>query len=640
MPDFERLILNRDLKRIVPLLASRRSDVRLRAVQALGEARAWRAVGTLRDMLADPEPIVRTAVLDALVAIRRPESLDIVVNALRSAHRDVVEHAWRVLDRAGDEGHAAVARALPAFREDEATLERMLAHLDSSVLGSELIALLDHPDEAVVQRAREKLVAKGARADEALVEALLSGAERQARAIAALLRPRVGELVPVLVARYASVGDPERQRMLLYLLAEARTPVAADLLESELRSPHSRVRTTALALLSRYRERAVVAFKKLLKDPDFPDRGGLIAYVRQHWRLWGEALIDLLAVGEFDEWRVREFAKMALGGRRSLLPLVVERYLEQGDLSAEDVADLLLFDRAAMAENLALLGREPPAAGSERAARLAELLERVILREGPAAVALLTSAARAGACAAPRLFVRALARRVAADAAAAPALVSLLRHGAATSEPEARAGRLRREALEVVLEDVAATGPHLVQALALPGAPPELSEAVVRAGDQVLPGLVSALVEAWREGRDWRTYSSLLARMAGARVDVILPLFDHPEPDVQQAAFAAARGRKGDEIEAAVGAIVNEAVGLREVAPRVLWALDVLSGLRGLVARSAMQRLVSHPDRRVREQALRYVRRMVRFPSGVWERLDELDDEAPAPSDPRRGRRR
>jgi len=55
----------------------------------------------------------------------------------------------------------------------------------------------------------------------------------------------------------------------------------------------------------------------------------------------------------------------------------------------------------------------------------------------------------------------------------------------------------------------------------------------------------------------------------------------------------------------------------------VLWAIDVLSDLRGLGARSAMQRLVTHPDTRARDKALRYVRRMVRFPSGVWQKLDD-----------------
>ncbi len=605
MPDFEKLILNRDVKRLVQLLESRRLDVRVQAIAALGQARAWRATPLIAERLRDPEAAVRLAAVDALAAIRRREGVGALITALPNGHRDVADAAWRALLAMGGAEQAPLAESLPSLRQHVPLLLRVLDHLDPASIVPSLVELLDHPDERVVERAQARLATLGADADEALDAVFLNGTPQQAQAAAELWKPRAAARFDALAALLPRVaGDPDRQMALLYVLAETGDERAAPILRDLLRDPSRQVRITALALLTRFRTQAIEAFKNLLREPDFPDRSRLIAYVKQRWRMWGEALIDLLNSEDYSDWRVRELAKTALGGRSDLLPRIVQRYVEKGDLAVEDVADLVLFDpNAAVANVLAQITplAESPSEGGQRHATL---LRECVRRLGPQVVEPLANAARSPDCAAPAMAVRLLE---AVGAQAAAAVVSLLEYRAPGREG---VGAIVRGAARDTAAAIGAPcAPLLVRAMQLPGATREVEQALEALGDHVLAPVVSALVDAYAHERDWKLWCRLLAGLHGSEAEPILPLLNHPSAEVRRAAFRSLRGRGGPAVEEAMAREVNAALGRRAVEPRVLWALDVLEQLTTDGARRSIQKLVTHPDPRVKRRALDYVRR-------------------------------
>ena len=608
MPDFEKLILNRDVKRLVQLLGSRRQDYRLQAIRGLGAARAWREIPLLAERLRDDAPEIRLAAVEALAAIRRREGVDALIAALPDGHQDVANASWRALVAMGGAERIPLAESLRAFADHVPLLLRILDHLEPESILDALLGLLEHPDERVVERARARIATLGEAADDALASVFVGGTAKQAHEIAEIWKPRALALLDRVVALLERVPDePERKTALLYVLAESRDERTAPVFRGLLRDSSRQVRITALALLTRFRNQAIEAFKHLLREPDFPDRSRLIAYVKQRWRLWGDALVDLLSASDYSDWRVRELAKVTLGGRGDLLPRIVQRYLERGDLAVDDVADLLLFDPAVAMDNVLAQLRLQAEGGTDGGQRLWALLVECVNRLGVQAVAPLEKAATAPDCGSPSTAVRLLATL---GDPAAPSIVRLLEFRAPGREglgPLVRG--CARDAVRVV---GIPCGPLLVRAMQLPGSTKEVEEALVSLGDDALAPLVGALLDAYEHGRDWKTWCRLLTAMRGADPGPVLPLANHPSNEVRRAAFRALRGRGGPAVEEAMGRIINAALGKRPVEPRVLWALEVLEVLESDGARRIVQRLVTHPDQRVKRRALEYIRRTAR----------------------------
>jgi HEAT repeat protein len=605
VPDFEKLILNRDWKRLVQFLDSRRVEVRVRAIQGLGQARAWRAIPLLAERLKDPEGPVRLASVEALAAIRRREGAQALIAALPNGHKDVSDAAWRALVAMGGAEQTALAESIPDLRRHVPLLLQVLDHLDPGAIIPALVELLDDPDDRVVERAKARLGALKSAADEALEAAFLGGTAQQAQAVADIWKPRAKDRFDAAAALLPRVaGDPDRQMALLYLLADTGDERAAPILKDLLRDPSRQVRITALALLSRFRTQAIEAFKNLLREPDFPDRSRLIAYVKQRWRMWGDALVDLLSTKDYSDWRVRELAKTAMGGRADLLPNVVQRHAERGDVDVADVVDLLLFDPNAAVGNL-VAQLEPLAESTTEAGRRhAALLREAVRRLGAQAVPALADAARSPDCRAPGLAVRLLE---VAGPAAAETVVALL--GYRAPGREGLGAQVRGAARDVAVALGAPCGPLVVRALQLPGATKETEEALEGLGDHVLAPVVQVLTDGYANERDWKLWCRLLSGLKGDEARPLLPLLNHPSNEVRRAAFRALRGRGGREVEDAMARLVNANISRRPVEPRVLWALDVLEQLTTDSARRTVQKLVTHPDPRVKRRALDYVRR-------------------------------
>ena len=144
--------------------------------------------------------------------------------------------------------------------------------------------------------------------------------------------------------------------------------------------------------------------------------------------------------------------------------------------------------------------------------------------------------------------------------------------------------------------------------MSVPGATRQVQEVIVEVGDGALVSLVDRLVEVFRAEQDWKTYCRILSKMQGEETAPLLPLVDHPSAEVRRAALRALRGRSGEDLERKLIAVVNASLGKRPVEPRVLWSLDVLEQMETPAAKATLQRLVTHPDPRLRRRALDYMK--------------------------------
>ena len=85
------------------------SDVRARAMSALGEIRDPRATGAITAALKDADARVRARAASTLSELRDPASVDALIAATKDADVNVRRHAVRALGEIRD------ARALPAL---------------------------------------------------------------------------------------------------------------------------------------------------------------------------------------------------------------------------------------------------------------------------------------------------------------------------------------------------------------------------------------------------------------------------------------------------------------------------------------------------------------------------------------------
>lgn len=236
--------------------------------------------------LEDPDQGIRTAAIDALVAIG-PPALDALVGALGHPSPDVrVFASWALIRITDRRVVPALIKAL-GDPQREVRLNATIAlrgYCDPAAVGG-LVNRLEDSDDAVAENARLALEKIGGPAVPALIAALSHAGshvrERAARALAEIADPRALQL---LIAAMADENAAVRGSA-AYELGRLADPAAFDALFKALDDPNKHVRDAARKALVSIGQPALAPLLALLADGDIKQQMSAISVLDElHWR--------------------------------------------------------------------------------------------------------------------------------------------------------------------------------------------------------------------------------------------------------------------------------------------------------------------------------------------------------------------